>query len=104
MRDKASFLERELREQLADARRYLEEERVQHRAAESSLACQLAEARADASALRVRLAANEDTQQQHEVITTAHALLRVHMQFLCVHLIDELCTALSTAKSILKIE
>ena len=65
VRERASFLERELREQLADARKFLEEERGQRRAAEASLGRQLAQAQADASALRARLA--EDTQQQHEV-------------------------------------
>ena len=79
MREKASFLERELREQLADARNFLEEERRQRRLAEASLARQLAEAKADASALRIRLATNEDTQQQHEVVA---ALPRLRMQCL----------------------
>ncbi len=78
MRERASFLERELREQLADARTFLEEERRQRRAAEASLARQLAEAEADASALRLRLATNEDAQQQHEVVTAAPAPLRLH--------------------------
>lgn len=83
VREKASFLERELREQLADARNFLEEERHQRRTAEASLARQLAEAKADASALRIRLATNEDTQQQHEVLTAAPTLLRLHRQSLC---------------------
>ena len=71
MREKASFLERELREQVADARKFLEEERRQRRAAEVALARQLAEARAESGTLRARLAAAEDSQQQQEVGTAA---------------------------------
>ena len=80
MREKASFLERELREQVAAAHEFMEEERRQRRAAEASLARQLAEARADASALRACLATAGDTQQQQEVVTAAPPQLSLHMQ------------------------
>lgn len=75
VREKASFVERELREQLADVRGYLEEERQQRRSAETSLARQLQQAQADASALRARLAAAEETQGQREVCESAHSHL-----------------------------
>ena len=67
VREKASFLEHELREQLADARRFLEDERAARRAAEASLAAQLEQARADAGALRARLTAAKDSDNHREV-------------------------------------
>ena len=69
VREKASFLEHELREQLTDARRFLEDERAARRAAEASLATQLEQARADAGALRVRLIAAKDSDNHREVCT-----------------------------------
>lgn len=69
VREKASFLEHELREQLADARRFLEDERAARRAAEASLATQLEQARADAGALRLRLIAAKDSDNHREVCT-----------------------------------
>ena len=67
MREKASFLEKELREQLADTRSFLEEERRQRRAAEASLAQQLAQVQTDAAALRSRLVNAEGARKHHEV-------------------------------------
>lgn len=69
VREKASFLEHELREQLADARRFLEDERAARRAAEASLAAQLEQARADAGALSARLTAAKDSDNHREVRT-----------------------------------
>ena len=69
VREKASFLEHELREQLADARRFLDDERTARRAAEASLAAQLGQAPADAGALRAPLTAAEDSDSHREVRT-----------------------------------
>ena len=67
VREKASFLEGELRGQLADARGALEAERTQRRAAEAALAPQLRQARSEAAALQAGRASAREAQEQQQV-------------------------------------
>ena len=67
VREKASFLEGELRGQLADARGALEAERAQRRAAEAALAQQLRQARSETAALQAGRASTREAQEQQQV-------------------------------------
>ena len=67
VRDKASFLEGELRGQLADARGALEAERAQRRAVEAALAQQLRQAQSEAAALQAGRAFAREAQEQQQV-------------------------------------
>lgn len=67
VREKALFLEGELRGQLADARGALEVERAQRRAAEAALAQQLRQTRSEAAALQAGRAFAREAQEQQQV-------------------------------------
>ncbi|CAK0784596.1 hypothetical protein CVIRNUC_007800 [Coccomyxa viridis] len=66
VREKALFLEGELRGQLADARGALEVERAQRRAAEAALAQQLRQTRSEAAALQAGRAFAREAQEQQQ--------------------------------------
>ena len=67
VREKASFLEGELRGQLADARGALEAERAQRRAAEAALAQQLRQAQHETAAIQAGRASAREAQEQQQV-------------------------------------